>query len=104
VDGLKEAMAGACVLSEGLENVKRSMLANNLPFAWQQYAWPSEMRLSAWIRDLMHRLEFVSEWYEKGSLHSYWFSGLIYPQGFLTAILQKYARKEKVDISKVSIL
>jgi dynein heavy chain len=58
--------------------------------------------LGPWYKDLLGRLEFVSRWIEFGVPSTYWISGFFFPQGFLTAILQNYARKYKYPIDRVS--
>ncbi len=48
------------------------------------------------------RAEFLSDWVNKGWPNCYWMSGLFFPQGFLTAVLQTHARRYKIPIDTLS--
>ena len=50
----------------------------------------------------MARLSFITNWIEYGVPNTYWISGFYFPQGFLTAQLQNYARKYAYPIDTVS--
>jgi len=54
--------------------------------------------LGSWVTDLVERLQFFGKWLEKGTMDSYWVSSFFFPQGFMTAALQTYARKNIIPI------
>jgi dynein heavy chain len=58
--------------------------------------------LGSWFKDLLQRLQFVTTWIDVGLPSAFWISGFFFPQGFLTAILQNYARKYKFPIDTVA--
>ena len=68
---------------------------------WEDKAYPSLKPYLNWVEDLMQRLGFVHEWIDGGIPPVFWVSGFYFPQGFLTAILQNYARKYKFPIDMI---
>jgi Dynein heavy chain C-terminal domain len=70
--------------------------------AWTAVAYPSLKPLGPWFKDLVARLEFLTRWVDRGIPPSYWISGFYFPQGFLTACLQNYARKYAYPIDTVA--
>ena len=79
-------------MSETLEQIYDAIVHNRVPGLWSKKAYPSLKSLAVWITDLKHRLDFIENWLNFGMPNSFWFSGLYFPQGFLTGVLQTYAR------------
>ena len=53
--------------------------------------------LAAWTRDLVQRMEQLSQWASTSHAPTiFWMSGFTFPTGFLTAVLQTYARANGV--------
>jgi len=44
------------------------------------------------------------DWLMEGNPNSYWLSGMIFPQGFMTGVLQTHARKHKIAIDRLSFI
>lgn len=74
---------------------------NQVPESWVAVAYPSLKPLASWIRDLNDRVQFMQEWLAQGNPNCYWISGLYFPQGFLTGVLQTHARKYKIPIDQL---
>ena len=74
------------------------LLQNRVPENWKEVAYPSLKPLSSWIQDLIERIEFMREWALKGHPSSYWLAGFFFPHGFITGVLQTYARKHTKPI------
>lgn len=55
----------------------------------------------AWVEDLKQRIKFMKRWQEVGMPVAFWISGFYFPQAFLTAILQNYARKHGISIDSI---
>lgn len=92
-------------MSLDLEKLANSLFNNQVPELWQAKAYPSLKPLSAWVKDLELRLEFITSWanMEPGQTPPvYWISGLFFPQAFLTGTLQNFARKQKIPVDTVS--
>ena len=56
---------------------------------------------AAWFTDFVERVKFFREaLHEKPRM--YWISAFFFPQGFLTSILQIYARKMKIPVDTLN--
>ena len=99
---LQRALRGLVVLSAELEAMGNACFDQRVPLTWTAVAYPSLKPLGPWFKDLMQRLVFLTKWIDKGVPASYWISGFYFPQGFLTACLQNYARKYSYPIDTVA--
>eukprot|EP00916_Digyalum_oweni_P011892 GHVL01019735.1.p1 GENE.GHVL01019735.1~~GHVL01019735.1.p1 ORF type:complete len:1123 (+),score=306.62 GHVL01019735.1:74-3370(+) len=59
--------------------------------------------LSLWMKDLNERVNFIHRWIVNGTPACIWISGLFFPQALLTGNLQNFARKNKVEIDRLSL-
>jgi len=69
-----------------------------VPANWGRVAYASLKSLGSWYADLHLRVAFIRRWMTKGHPKAYWLSGLFFPHGFLTGVLQTYARKHEKAI------
>ncbi|VDN99016.1 unnamed protein product [Rodentolepis nana] len=99
---LQKAVKGFLVMSEKLEKIYNSFLLNLVPEAWENAAYPSLKPLGSWMKDLALRVQFITLWLKNGAPTSFWISGFFFPQGFLTGVLQNYARKYDFPIDHLS--
>jgi dynein heavy chain len=99
---LQRALKGLVVLSAELEGMGNAVFDQRVPLSWTSAAYPSLKPLSPWFKDLVQRLLFVTNWVDLGIPAVFWISGFFFPQGFLTAILQNYARKYNFPIDTVA--
>jgi dynein heavy chain len=98
---LRKALKGLVVMSGELEAMGQSIFINAVPLVWENLAYPSMKPYLNWVDDLMQRLAFVHDWVDNGIPPVFWVSGFYFPQGFLTAILQNYARKYRFPIDTI---
>jgi len=98
LDQLDRAIQGTVVMSAQLEDMLGKFLLNKVPPQWEGVAYPSLKPLSSWVTDLIERVEFLANWLYNGSPDSFWVPSFFFPQGFMTAALQTYARKTKTPI------
>ncbi|CAH8871669.1 unnamed protein product [Trichobilharzia szidati] len=99
---LRKAIKGFVVMSEDLEGIYTAFLQNSIPEMWSSKAYPSLKPLGSWVKDLVLRCDFIHTWMIRGKPISFWISGFFFPQGFLTGILQNYARKYDYPIDHLT--
>ncbi|RKO95279.1 hypothetical protein CAUPRSCDRAFT_13008, partial [Caulochytrium protostelioides] len=99
---LQKAIRGWTVMSLELERVFKSLYNNELPETWAAAAYPSLKPLSSWMADLVARVQFLRSWKQHGKPTSFWLSGMFFPQGLLTAVLQEFARRHTIPIDELS--
>lgn len=59
--------------------------------------------LGSFVRDLLMRIEFFTKWADRCSPPTiFWLSGFSFPNAFLTSVLQKSARSQKIAIDDLS--
>jgi dynein heavy chain len=68
-------------------------LDDRVPAPWEGVGYPSLKPLASWVSDLILRVQFMGKWLYEGAPDSYWVPAFFFPQGFMTAALQTYARK-----------
>jgi len=99
---MHQSLKGLVVLSAELEAMGNAIFDQRVPAGWTAVAYPSLKPLGPWFKDLLLRLQFMTNWIDEGVPKCFWISGFFFPQGFLTAALQNYARKYKFPIDTVS--
>jgi len=98
LDQLDKAIQGTVVMSMELESMATKFLDDKVPLQWEKVGYPSLKPLSSWVQDFINRVNFMSDWLYNGPPKSFWISSFFFPQGFMTAALQTYARKTMTPI------
>ena len=93
-------------MSPTLDQMYQRFLKNEVPENWVEVSYSSLLNLSSWFEDLRQRVTFIEKWMQKGHPKAYWLSGLFFPHGLMTGILQNYARKHNkaIDYLKFKFL
>ena len=102
LDELVQAIGGFIVMSETLDAMYLSLTNGVVPANWEKVAYPSLKPLTSWFEDLILRVEFLNNWLTQGSPLAYWISGMFFPQGFMTGVLQTHARQYKIAIDELA--
>jgi dynein heavy chain len=95
---LQKAIKGTIVMTCELYAMFGAMQNNQVPAVWTKAAYPCLKPLSSWFPDMILRVEFLRDWIEQGIPTGFWINAFFFPQGFLTAVLQGYSRKNQVPV------
>ncbi|KAG7391800.1 Dynein heavy chain 1, axonemal [Phytophthora pseudosyringae] len=99
---VQQGLKGLVVMSAELEAMGASLYDQKVPAVWEAKAYPSLKPLGAWVKDLLERLTFISNWIAHGIPAVFWISGFFFPQGFMTGTIQNHARRYKLPIDSLS--
>ena len=96
---IKKAIRGLIVMSHDLDQMYTAMLTNKVPPMFESVSFASLKTLASWVVDLVDRVKFMRKWLTDGEPSSFPLPVFFFPQGFMTASLQTYARKhmEAID-------
>uniref|UniRef100_A0A3B4XCN1 Dynein axonemal heavy chain 2 n=1 Tax=Seriola lalandi dorsalis TaxID=1841481 RepID=A0A3B4XCN1_SERLL len=99
---LEKGIKGLVVMSSSLEETFHCIYDGRVPPLWEK-AYPSLKPLAAWTRDLCQRVNQFAHWAEMVQPPNlFWLSGFTFPNGFLTAVLQSYARQHNISVDTLS--
>ena len=116
---MRAVLRGSAALSAETEALAAALTLGRVPAAWHRAGYLSLKGLSSWVRDTSARVEALRGWRvakEEGGgkeeevvdtraegqqPQRHWLPGFVFPQGFLTALLQTYSRARHVPIDEV---
>jgi len=101
LSNLNLGIKGLVVITPALETVFNALLIGTVPAVWG-FCYPSLKPLASWMSGLQARCAQMKSWAYEGIPRSLWMSGLTYPTGILTAILQTTARQNGIAIDTLS--
>ena len=92
---LVKTLKGEEVMSSDSEEIYFALARNRVPTRWTSASYDTCKPLGSWLRDLVDRVRFFSEWAKLSKRQgvvklprSFWFSAFMFPQSFLTAVRQ----------------
>lgn len=102
---LQLGMNGELQMSESMEKVQSAIFLGRIPASWEILSYASLRTLPNWVANLVERATQLQEWTEDPSnipvvVH---IDRLFNPQSFLTAIMQKNAQRNKLELDKLVI-
>jgi len=102
LSNIKKAIKGMIVMSSDLDAMYTAFLNNQLPSIWERTSFASLKTLGSWVADLLFRVAFMRVWLLNGEPCAFPLPVFFFPQGFMTASLQTYARKHMEAIDNLS--
>lgn len=99
---IKMAIRGMIVMSSDLDSMYTAFMNNQLPGIWEKASFASLKSLGSWVRDLIFRVDFMRSWLLNGEPAAFPLPVFFFPQGFMTASLQTFARKHMESIDTLS--
>eukprot|EP00340_Litonotus_pictus_P012496 CAMPEP_0170538444 /NCGR_PEP_ID=MMETSP0209-20121228/103311_1 /TAXON_ID=665100 ORGANISM="Litonotus pictus, Strain P1" /NCGR_SAMPLE_ID=MMETSP0209 /ASSEMBLY_ACC=CAM_ASM_000301 /LENGTH=3072 /DNA_ID=CAMNT_0010840135 /DNA_START=28 /DNA_END=9246 /DNA_ORIENTATION=- len=99
-----DAYNGLLPLTDEIEVLSNSLIANKTPESWISRSYPSRKPIMSWIIDLQQRIEFFLKWEKEGTPEKFWFSAFFFTQAFLTGIKQNYAREHGYGINDLDFI
>jgi len=96
---IQKAIKGLIVMSSDLDAMFTSFLNNQIPPIWDKVSFASLKTLGSWFADVIFRVKFMKYWLVNGQPTTFPLPVFFFPQGFMTASLQTFARKhmEAID-------
>merc|ERR1719271_2210540 len=99
---LDKAIKGLVVMSAELEEMFNGFNVQKVPGLWEKKAYPCLKPLNSWFADFILRIEDINTWLVEGPPLSFWVPCYFFPQGFMTACLQVYARDTQIAIDTLA--
>lgn len=99
---IKQAIKGMIIMSSDLDSMYTSFLNNQLPSIWERVSFASLKTLGSWMTDLIFRVSFMRSWLVNGQPAVFPLPVFFFPQGFMTASLQTFARRHMKAIDALS--
>lgn len=96
---IKKAIRGLIVMSSDLDAMYTAFLNNRLPGIWEKVSFASLKTLGSWVKDLVYRVKFMDSWVVNGQPAAFPLPVFFFPQGFMTASLQTFAR-EHMEVTR----
>ncbi|CAD7704939.1 unnamed protein product [Ostreobium quekettii] len=109
MEELQLGLDGALNMNDKMEALSRGLASNSVPALWmsQMSTRVQEvLTLSAWFHDVLKRHEQLSAWTagDIATPNSVWLSGMFNPKAFLTAVMQTYARANKLPLDMMKFM
>jgi dynein heavy chain len=99
---LDKAVKGLVVMSAELEQMFNAFNLQAVPGLWVKRAYPCLKPLNSWYADFLKRLGMINSWMLEGPPVTFWVPAFFFPQGFMTASLQVYARHTQIAIDTLA--
>ncbi|KAM6908918.1 dynein axonemal heavy chain 2 [Xenentodon cancila] len=99
---LEKGIKGLEVMSPSMDETFNCIYDARVPPLWEK-TYPSLKPLAAWTRDLCQRVDQFACWAKTAKPPVlFWLSGFTFPNGFLTAVLQSFARQHNISVDTLS--
>ena len=98
---LRRAIGGLVIMSSDLDDMYGAFMNNALPPIWRKVSFATMKTLGSWVKDTLGRIEFFRGWLLGGLPASFPLPVFFFPQGFMTANVQNYARRRQIPVDTV---
>jgi dynein heavy chain len=105
VSSLKDvvrAIQGLIIMDHDLDDMYTHFLRNAMPPRWLKVRFASLKSVGSWVKDIVFRVAFRKGWIANGEPAAFPLPVFFFPQGFMTGILQTFARKHLVAVNLLS--
>ncbi|CAM9578319.1 unnamed protein product [Phaeothamnion confervicola] len=109
---LQSALRGDTLMGPRMDALYRRLLLGRVPEEWSGSgtgggtdgggSGGSLKSLAVWAEELSWRVGFFQDWLERGAPHAFALPAFFFPRAFLTAVLQRHARRHTVAINLLS--
>jgi len=105
LERLDRALMGQKSMTSVLEELGLDLYYDRVPASWisAAYPWPPHRPLTAFLADLVKRLQYFLDWSQNGEPKVMWLSCFTQPSAFLTSVLQVHARKHQISIDELAL-
>ncbi|TYZ60954.1 hypothetical protein PybrP1_011234 [[Pythium] brassicae (nom. inval.)] len=103
---LEMGFRGDVTLTDAMERLQRCLFLERVPPSWEAAAFPSRRSLAPWLANVQQRIAQLQDWSAQAPPELplvLWLPGLFNPQSFLTAVLQTCARRNVLELDKLSV-
>ena len=102
IEQVRELFKKGKIVERDWKKFCQDLLEEKIPERWQRASFPCLKSLNGWIEELKRRVNFFQKWIDFGVPATFDLNAFTFPQGFLTAVLQSYSRKNSVAVEKLS--
>eukprot|EP00955_Chlamydomonas_euryale_P033747 349632-Chlamydomonas_euryale.AAC.5 len=96
-----DSVCAAQVMSGELEAVAGALTVGKVPQLWLAQSYPSLKTLASYMADLVARVKWFRDWADHGQPAMFWISGFFFTPSFTTAVLQNFARQQRLPIDEI---
>jgi len=98
-------LSGELQMSERMETLFNDLYMQRVPETWARLAYPSIRSMASWVDNLIQRAQQLQTFCEDPTnIPLVTNIGFLFnPQSFLTAIMQRTAQKQKLELDKLTI-
>eukprot|EP00931_Biecheleriopsis_adriatica_P100950 TRINITY_DN76187_c0_g1_i1.p1 TRINITY_DN76187_c0_g1~~TRINITY_DN76187_c0_g1_i1.p1 ORF type:complete len:4582 (-),score=777.11 TRINITY_DN76187_c0_g1_i1:88-13833(-) len=103
LESIADACLGRSSLCPAIESQALAIQMGKVPHSWRQVSFMSCKPAHSYLHDLGERFNFIRSYLEQGPPILFWLSGLFAPRAFCQALLQEFARSQRLPMQSVTM-